>query len=370
MKIDLKNKYHVTLILLVSVTCFMSAMVLLSPYTKGPTAGDTDKDTIPDTVDNCPTVPNSDQSDRDSDGIGDVCDQCTDTDRDGYGDPGILQNSCPEDNCPDISNANQTDTDQDGIGDPCDTCPDDPLNDDDKDGVCGSIDNCPTEYNPAQSDTDGDGIGDACEQPPHADFIYVPREPTQGETILFSDTTSPGGGTLRKWNWSFGDYSTSTEQHPSHLYTTIGEYIVHLNVTDINGKTSTTTKTITVIPNDPPEKPLVTGPVLGRAGTNSSFSIETTDPDGNQISYEIDWGDQTSRATLGPYNSGMKTPATHRWTAPGRYTIYITAIDTHHTRSNTTTHTIRIHDIYILNEYFMEYYSQNHAILFFKILYP
>jgi PKD repeat protein len=369
MKIDLKNKYHVTLILVISVTCFMVTMVLLSPYTKGPQGADADKDTIPDTTDNCPTVPNSDQADADTDGIGDVCDQCTDTDKDGYGDPGNPQNSCPDDNCPDVPNANQTDTDKDGIGDACDTCPKDPLNDEDNDGICGSVDNCPSQYNPRQNDTDGDGVGDTCELPPIADFTIAPSDPIQGETIRFTDITTLGGGGLMSWRWNFGDNTTSSEQHPTHLYPTIGTYQVQLNVTDINRKTSTKTIILTVLHNDPPTPPQITGPGMGRVDDDISLSITSTDPDRNLLSYEIEWGDQTRSETLGPFTSGTKVTVTHQWRDAGRYTIQVTCIDTHHTQSNKTPHTIRIYDIYILNEYFMEYYSQNHQVILFKLLY-
>jgi PKD domain/Thrombospondin type 3 repeat len=370
MKIDLKNKYHITIILTVSVVCFMSAMIALSPYTQGPRSQDSDKDTIGDPQDNCPTVPNSDQSDVDDDGTGDVCDTCTDTDGDGYGNPGFQQNTCPEDNCPDTPNANQTDTDQDGIGDACDECLNDPLNDADNDDICGGIDNCPNVYNPAQSDADTDGIGDACELPPIADFTYLPTEPIHSEMIHFSDTTTPGGGTLHSWHWNFGDNSSSAEQNPTHVYTNTGMYNVQFNVTDINGKTDIRKKNITVIDNDPPDKPTIMGPTHGRAGINYSYMFKATDPDGNQLYYEIDWADHTNLVTLGPFDSGYKTQSTHNWKNAGRYTIQIKATDTHNSESDTTTLTVRIHDIYILNQFFMQFFNQNHQILFFKILYP
>ena len=62
------------------------------------------------------------------------------------------------DNCPLNPNTNQSDNDHDGIGDVCDA-------DDDNDSVLDAIDNCPLPSNPTQSDSDGDGIGDACDTP-------------------------------------------------------------------------------------------------------------------------------------------------------------------------------------------------------------
>jgi len=84
---------------------------------------DTDSDGVMDACDNCPTEHNPDQEDFDNDLLGDACDDCTDTDGDGYGNPGFANNTCPDDNCPDHSNPDQTDTDGDGLGDICDFRP-------------------------------------------------------------------------------------------------------------------------------------------------------------------------------------------------------------------------------------------------------
>ncbi len=117
-------------------------------------SADTDADGVPDCVDNCPDIANSDQADADGDGFGDACDDCSvgDADRDGV---------CDDiDNCVGVFNPDQADTDNDGVGDACDDCI---VGDADRDGVCDDVDNCLRSFNPDQADADGDGVGDACD---------------------------------------------------------------------------------------------------------------------------------------------------------------------------------------------------------------
>ncbi len=61
------------------------------------------------------------------------------------------------DNCPALASNDQSDANSNGIGNVCD-----PIIDADNDGVLDGVDNCPWIHNPDQTDSDNDGRGNAC----------------------------------------------------------------------------------------------------------------------------------------------------------------------------------------------------------------
>lgn len=108
---------------------------------------DSDKDGIPDALDECPTLPGIAATqgcpDRDGDGVADIRDKCPD-----------IAGTSKYDGCP------VPDSDNDGLNDEEDECPNEPglkqyggcpLRDTDGDGLDDNIDKCPTEAGPASN---------------------------------------------------------------------------------------------------------------------------------------------------------------------------------------------------------------------------
>ena len=81
-------------------------------------------------------------------------------------------------------------------------------------------------------------------QPPVASFNFA----TSRLTVVFTDTSSDHDGTIASWLWNFDDGTTSTEQHPIHLFPAAGTYLVSLTVTDDDGDTDSGGHAIAVQP--------------------------------------------------------------------------------------------------------------------------
>lgn len=56
-----------------------------------------------------------------------------------------------------------------------------------------------------------------------------------GNAPLAVDFTDLSGGSPTAWLWNFGDGTTSTQQNPTHTYTSMGDYTVSLTMTNSQG---------------------------------------------------------------------------------------------------------------------------------------
>ena len=85
--------------------------------------------------------------------------------------------------------------------------------------------------------------------PPIANFSYSPEKPVVNQTTIFnaSNSTDPDG-TIENYEWDFGEGNTTSTPEPiiTHSYALAGDYTVNLTVTDDDGATNSTNKTITV----------------------------------------------------------------------------------------------------------------------------
>jgi len=71
---------------------------------------------------------------------------------------------------------------------------------------------------------------------------YVPL--THRMEVTFTDQST---GNPTAWNWDFGDNATSTEQNPTHVYTSAGEFTVRLTVSNAQGDSDDTTGTVQLV---------------------------------------------------------------------------------------------------------------------------
>ncbi len=145
-----------------------------------------------------------------------------------------------------------------------------------------------------------------------------------GDSILYQ--FSWGDGTSTTW---LGPYASGQTIAASHAWSSTGTYEVKVKAKDTNGAASGWSQplTVTIVFNDPPDTPTMTGPGSGMPGNIYLFTIQTTDPNGDNVLYYVDWGDDTTSGWLGPFASGAQTTTTHSWDKQGTFTVKFKAKD-------------------------------------------
>ncbi len=132
-------------------------------------------------------------------------------------------------------------------------------------------------------------------RPPVARFAYTPSEPRPGDWVRFDAAESyDADGSIVRYEWDFDDDGRvdATGQVAFRRFTSAGRYVVRLRVTDDQGATADTTRTITV--GDPNQAPVARFEFSPEQPSPNQWvrfdAAESYDPDGSIVRYEWDIG--------------------------------------------------------------------------------
>ena len=151
-------------------------------------------------------------------------------------------------------------------------------------------------------------------------------------TVQFTDLSglysiSDTSMKITGWQWSFGDGSTSSQQHPSHTYSTAGTYTVTLGITDSTGATDTETKTgLITVGTTPSLRAQFTS--ASRMGSDRTVVKFIDQSSGNITGWSWSFGDGSTSTEKNP---------THTYTVPGTYTVSLTVTGTGGSHTETET---------------------------------
>ncbi|MCX6662969.1 MAG: hypothetical protein NTZ75_01840 [Euryarchaeota archaeon] len=127
-----------------------------------------------------------------------------------------------------------------------------------------------------------------------------------------------------------------------------------------------TSLSMTAMANSPPNKPTITGPPSGKIRTIYEYTIVTTDPDGDSVTYCIDWCSCGTEDCLGPYPSGQQVIASYSWAKQNTYTIKVKARDTNGAESDYATLQVSMPKSKLINMPFLQFIEGHSHI--FKII--
>ena len=88
--------------------------------------------------------------------------------------------------------------------------------------------------------------------------------------------------------------------------------------------------------NYPPESPMIEGPTSGKINSKYTFTLLSTDPDRNPISYYVNWGDGTNSGWTEDVNTGESVTLSHTWKHVNTFTIRAKVRDTFGLESDET----------------------------------
>ena len=98
--------------------------------------------------------------------------------------------------------------------------------------------------------------------------------------------------------------------------------------------------------NHPPQTPTLTGQTTGKNGTTYRYTFSSTDPDGDDLYYYLNWGDDYwfggAVGWIGPYKSDQDITLEKTWKEKGNYTVRVKAQDRYGAKSDWATLSVKM----------------------------
>lgn len=139
-----------------------------------------------------------------------------------------------------------------------------------------------------------------------------------GEVAAFSDQSLSNAG-ISSWSWDFDGLGASNNPNPSFAFPNPGPYNVSLEVSDLNGCTSTGIQTVFVHPIPVPDFSWEN--LCFNSSTEFTSLSSLNDPYGTTLDlHEWSFGDPAS----GPENSSNAVDPSHGYASSGAYPVSLT----------------------------------------------
>ena len=160
-------------------------------------------------------------------------------------------------------------------------------------------------------------------------FVASTTSPADHQNVFFDACNdserppcAPPNNPIATYSWNFGDGETATGRSATHAFDTPGTFVVRLTVTDVIGRSASTSQTIDVAGGTAPSASFVTSPTDPRSGEDVNFNASTSRPEpGRTIrSYRWDFGDGSQRTTSSAVTS-------HTYQSPGTYSVTLVVTD-------------------------------------------
>ncbi len=162
-------------------------------------------------------------------------------------------------------------------------------------------------------------------------FINGPKNGFPDEKLFFNVTIN-GGVEPYNISWDLdNDNSYNDGYSDSTYYTWInsGSYTIYSKVKDNIDNIIEFEHQINIqTGNNPPDKPTINGGPIGNGvtGKEYEFTFTSTDPDGEQIKFTVEWGDgETDNSDF--VDSGSEFTVSHKWSGIGSKTIRVFVTD-------------------------------------------